>query len=92
VILIETRDRPYQCGIGSRPRKLVEFPVVNVQHLVASACDFEPCRTQEEHPQAPEGLIATVRGERMKPTTRLVVQQWPTVANRRRRRRERRRR
>jgi hypothetical protein len=49
-ITVEMRDRAYQRGFGSRVREVVEFAVVHVQHLVASACDFEPCRAQEKQP------------------------------------------
>ena len=44
-----------------RVAQLVELAVVNVQQLVASACDFEPCRTQRE---ASAGDRAPRRGSR----------------------------
>ena len=71
--MVESCDRAYQRGVGSCARELVEAAVVNVQHLLASPCNFEPCRAQEERPQANEGLVAAVGAERMKPIARLVV-------------------
>ena len=67
------RHYAYSCGLGGRARELVELAVVNVQQLVAPACDFEPCRTQEKRPQAIEGLAASGRRGDSQPLARLVV-------------------
>lgn len=67
------RDYADRCGIGGGARELVELAVVNVQQLVAAACDFDPCRSREKRPQANDRLVAAVDGEKPQSIARLVV-------------------
>jgi hypothetical protein len=91
--VVEIGNNAYQRGVGGSARELFEVEVVNVMQLVAPACDFEPCRAQEESPEAHQRFAATVGGERLQPSARLVVRRRATAVNRRPgyRRRERRR-
>jgi hypothetical protein len=81
-IVVETRSRARQRGVGRCARKLVELAVVGVRNPVAPACCFKPCRAQEERLQTKDGLAvtATVAAESMKPRARLVVDDRPAAA------------
>jgi hypothetical protein len=92
-IVVEIGNSAHQCGVGGSSRELFEVAIVNVKQLVSPARDFEPCRAQEERPEAHQGFAAAVGREGLQPIARLVVRRRATGINRQRRcrRRERRR-